>query len=263
MLFQISKIHISPSLYSRPKIDRATYLKATECYLSVVLCSAFIQNSSDSSGDLTNWSVTHCFGVIYCNWCFYLVPRPSKAIASVCRKTCSPVGCIDSGYWLILLYWHVLMLSLCLTNTLLCIAKSTPCTLLKMRIRSMFFFIFFYFTMLQWTGNKEVFFWCEWVRVFFLTQFLNLHIWSCFKAQTSPSSCGLQWRLQFFVREKTVMLPVRLCILTLKCSNLVKIWPVQNSMGRPSHLVNDSLCINMIGLIGFHIHGGWRCIHIH
>lgn len=150
-----------------------------------MLCSAFIQNSSDSSGDLTNWSVTHCFGVIYCNWCFYLVPRPSKAIACVCRKTCSPVGCIDSGYWLILLYWHVLMLSHCLTNTLLCIAKSTPCTLLKMGIRSMFFF-----TMLQWTGNKEVFFWCEWVRVFFLIWFFICAYDPVLRHK--PSSCGLQ-----------------------------------------------------------------------
>lgn len=104
-----------------------------------VLCCAFIQSSPDSSQDLTNWSVTHCFGVIYCNWCFYLVPRPSKAIACVCRKTCSPVGCIDWGCWLILLHWHVLMPSHCPTKRLLCKAKITPCALLQMRNSSLLF----------------------------------------------------------------------------------------------------------------------------
>lgn len=126
-------------------------------YSSALL--GFYQNSSDSSGDLTNWSVSHCFGVIYCNWCFYLVPRPSKAIACVCRKTCSPVGYIDSGCWLILLYWHVLMLSHCLTNKLLCKSRSTPCKRPQMSQS-----LFWCFILLQlWNGNKQVFFGSSWI----------------------------------------------------------------------------------------------------
>lgn len=80
--------------------------------------SALLSSKTAQTARETNWSVTHCFGVIYCNWCFYLVLRPSEAIACVCRKAYNPVGCIDWGCWLILLYWHVLMLSHCLTNRL-------------------------------------------------------------------------------------------------------------------------------------------------
>lgn len=120
--------------------------------------STFIPDSPDSSGYLTNWSVTHCFGVIYCNWRFYLASGPSKAIACVCRKTCSPVGCIDSGCWLILLYWHVLMLSHCLTNRLVCRAESTPCFRRGERFYT-------FFAARRRVGNKQVFRQFGWARL--------------------------------------------------------------------------------------------------
>lgn len=82
--------------------------------------------------------------------------RPSEAIACVCRKAYNPVGCIDRGCWLILLYWHVLMLSHCLTNRL---RSKVKAHLAHCREKKGYQSLFYHFFYQRWHRNNFFFVW--------------------------------------------------------------------------------------------------------